>query len=69
MQEQKLRSLQVSHEELQQQAQGQSEWWQGQVDELKGQLRGEATRVLELQRKAYNAKMGQEAAVQAIASC
>ena len=43
---------------------GQLEWWRGQVDDLKAQLRGEATRVLELQKKAYNAKMAQEAAVQ-----
>ena len=34
------------------------------MDDLKAQLRGEATRVLELQKKAYNAKMAQEAAVQ-----
>ena len=48
----------------QQEAQQQMEWWRGQVDELKGQLRGEATRVLELQKKEYNAKMAQEAAAQ-----
>lgn len=34
------------------------------MDELKAQLRGEATRVLELQKKAYNAKMAAEAAEQ-----
>lgn len=56
--------MQVSHEELRQQAEGQVEWWRGQVDDLKAQLRGEATRVLELQKKAYNAKMAQEAATQ-----
>lgn len=54
----------MSHEELQGQVGGQVQWWQGQVDDLKAQLRGEATRVLELQKKAYNAKMAQEAAVQ-----
>ena len=64
VQEQELRALQVSHEELQGQVGGQVEWWRGQVDDLKAQLRGEATRVLELQKKAYNAKMAQEAAVQ-----
>lgn len=56
--------MQASHEELEGQVGGQVEWWRGQVDELKAQLRGEATRVLELQKKAYNAKMAQEAAVQ-----
>ena len=64
MQEQELRALQASHKELQGQVGGQVEWWRGQVDDLKAQLRGEATRVLELQKKAYNAKMAQEAAVQ-----
>ncbi len=56
--------MQVSHQELQQQLEGQLEWWRQQVDDLKAQLRGEATRVLELQKKAYNAKMAQEAATQ-----
>ena len=64
MQEEELRAVQASHEELEGQVGAQVEWWQGQVDELKAQLRGEATRVLELQKKAYNAKMAQEAAVQ-----
>ena len=64
VQEQELRALQASHEELQGQFGGQGERWRGQVDDLKAQLRGEATRVLELQKKAYNAKMAQEAAVQ-----
>ena len=64
LQEQELRAVQVSHEGLRQQVEGQVEWWRGQVEELKAQLRGEATRVLELQKKAYNAKMAQEAATQ-----
>ena len=55
-----MNRLQGSEREAQQQV----EWWRGQVDELKSQLRGEATRVLELQKKAYNAKMAQEAATQ-----
>ena len=59
-QEQQLKSAQSSHAEAQQQLQ----WWRVQVDDLKTQLRGEATRVLELQKKAYNAKMAQEAATQ-----
>lgn len=56
--------MQASHEELEGQVGGQLEWWRGQLEDLKAQLRGEATRVLELQKKAYNAKMAQEAAVQ-----
>ncbi|DBB01920.1 hypothetical protein WJX77_010809 [Trebouxia sp. C0004] len=63
-QEEELKALQHSHQKLQQQLEGQVEWWRGQVDELKGQLRGEATRVLDLQKKAYNARMAQEAATQ-----
>ena len=59
-QEQQLKSMQSNHAEAQQQL----EWWRVQVDDLKAQLRGEATRVLELQKKAYNAKMAQEAATQ-----
>ncbi len=58
--------MQGSHQKLQQQVEGQVEWWRGQVDELKVQLRGEATRVLDLQKKAYNARMAQEAATQVI---
>lgn len=58
--------MQGSHQKLQQQLEGQVEWWRGQVDELKVQLRGEATRVLDLQKKAYNARMAQEAATQAL---
>lgn len=58
--------MQGSHQKLQQQVEGQVEWWRGQVDELKVQLRGEATRVLDLQKKAYNARMAQEAATQAL---
>ena len=65
-QEEELKALQGSHEKLQQQLEGQVEWWRGQVDELKVQLRGEATRVLDLQKKAYNARMAQEAAAQAL---
>ncbi|KAL0044678.1 hypothetical protein WJX82_005253 [Trebouxia sp. C0006] len=63
-QEEELKALQGSHQKLQQQVEGQVEWWRGQVDELKVQLRGEATRVLDLQKKAYNARMAQEAATQ-----
>ena len=65
-QEEELKALQDSHQKLQQQLEGQVEWWRGQVDELKVQLRGEATRVLDLQKKAYNARMAQEAATQVI---
>ncbi len=65
-QEEELKALQGSHQKLQQQLEGQVEWWRGQVDELKVQLRGEATRVLDLQKKAYNARMAQEAATQAL---
>ncbi len=65
-QEEELKALQGSHHKLQQQLEGQVEWWRGQVDELKVQLRGEATRVLDLQKKAYNARMAQEAATQAL---
>lgn len=63
-QEQELKRFQNSHQESKQQLEGQNEWWRGQVDDLKAQLRGEATRVLELQKKAYNAKIAQEAATQ-----
>lgn len=61
-----MKGLQDSHQELQQQLAGQVEWWRGQVDDLKAQLRGEATRVLDLQKKAYTAKMAQEAAAQVV---
>lgn len=65
-QEEEMKGLQDSHQELQQQLTGQVEWWRGQVDDLKAQLRGEATRVLDLQKKAYTAKMAQEAAAQVV---
>ena len=57
-------NLQQSCQELRQQLDSSVGSWRGQVDELKAQLRGEATRVLELQKKAYNAKMAREAAEQ-----
>lgn len=64
LQEQEAWVLQQSCEELRQQLESSEASWRGQVDELKAQLRGEATRVLELQKKAYNAKMATEAAEQ-----
>ena len=57
-------SLQQSCQELKQQMDSFVGSWRGQVDDLKAQLRGEATRVLELQKKAYDAKMATEAAHQ-----
>lgn len=64
LQEQEVWSLQQSCQELRQQLDSFVGSWRGQVDELKAQLRGEATRVLELQKKAYDAKMANEAAQQ-----
>ena len=59
-----MQSLQQACQELRQQLEASVGSWRGQADELKAQLRGEATRVLELQKKAYNAKMAREAAEQ-----